>query len=229
MICKVFDPDIAGSLTGRAGRRVVFILSLCFLGVGYAQERVDVAIVTALQGPIELRNSQGVQALQAFARLKRGDQLALSNTSIVKIVYYESGRQELWKGEGTLDILAGEGKGVGVSGMNARNLPEYAVRQIAKTPSDASLRRTVKSRSIAGGGSMERIDESYRRMKMEAVRGDLNPELFLLSALFEIREIDRVEQVLADLRTMRPDDQEARVVVALYQKAVRNLKEGGKR
>jgi hypothetical protein len=66
-------------------------------------------------------------------------------------------------------------------------------------------------------------------MKMEAVRGDLNPELFLLSALFEIREIDRVEQLLADLRTTRPDDQEVRVVVALYQKAVRNLKEGGKR
>ena len=84
----------------------------------------------------------------------------------------------------------------------------------------------MKLRSFGAENSIDRIEDSYRKMRMEAVRGDLNPELYLLSALFEMREIERVEQVLADLRASRPSDQEARVVIALYQKAIRNLKEG---
>ena len=199
-----------------------------FVVVSSAQERSVVAMITAFEGTVNLITPQGIQALQPFNRLQRGDQLAVDSPTL-KLIYFDSGRQEIWQGKGRIEILATESRGLGFFDPNVKILPGFMVRQIGKTPSpDASLHASsMRSRSIGAANSIEKIENSYRRMRMEAAQGDLNPELFLLSALFEMREIDRVEQVLSDLRASRPADQEARIVIALYQKAVNNFRQGG--
>jgi hypothetical protein len=54
---------------------------------------------------------------------------------------------------------------------------------------------------------------------------DLGPEVYLLSGLFEMRELDRVEQVLGELKQERPKNMEAALLISLYRKAVRNARE----
>ena len=195
--------------------------------VAAAQEVDDIAMITALQGSVGLISGQGTKPLQAFNRLRRGDSLLLEGSALLKLIYLNSGRQETWRGSGIVEILGHEGKGGGLLIPEINNLSLKMVKQIAKTPSGSKISTNEpRFRSLSTENSIDRIEESYRKMRMEAVRGDLNPELYLLSALFEMREIERVEQVLADLRASRPADQEAKVVIALYQKAVKNLKEG---
>ena len=217
--------------------------SLCFLAkrlfafgflglasVAFAQDGNDVAMITAIQGTANLLNNGGMKVLQPFGKLKRGDVLSVDGT-VFKIVYFENGRQETWQGKGEIEIQDAEGKGVGLPQPDVIVIPRFVARQIAKTPSGEVVSGSPRTRlrSIGESDSVEKIDSSYRKMRMEAVPGDLNPELFLLSALFELREIDRVEQVLSDLRATHPTDQEARVVVALYQKAVKNFREGSRK
>jgi hypothetical protein len=211
-----------------AMKHFLVLFFMGFVAVSSAQERTVVAMITAFQGTVNLITPQGIQVLQPFSRLQRGDQLAV-DTPALKLIYFDSGRQEIWQGKGKIEILAAESRGLGFLNPDVIILPSFIVRQIGKTPSaDASLHAgSMRSRSIGAGNSIEKIENSYRRMRMEAVQGDLNPELFLLSALFEMREIDRVEQVLSDLRAARPADQEARIVIALYQKAVKNFRQGG--
>lgn len=184
------------------------------------------ALITSLQGNVERVTLQGPKALQSFVKLKQGDLLALRNARI-QIVYFESGRQEVWQGGGRLEILGSEGRPFGLPDPEVKILPSVMVKQIARTPALDSQGRAgvMRLRSIASPEAIAKLDNTYRQMRMEAVRGDLNPELFLLSGLFEMRELARVEQVLKDLQQARPGDTEVGLVVALYQKAMKNARE----
>ncbi|MDO8932787.1 MAG: hypothetical protein Q7U97_10365 [Rhodocyclaceae bacterium] len=202
----------------------VLLISISLLAK--AQEPVDVALITSLQGNVERVTLQGPKALQSFVKLKQGDLLALRNARI-QIVYFESGRQEVWQGGGRLEILGSEGRPFGLPDPEVKILPSVMVKQIARTPALDSQGRAgvMRLRSIASPEAIAKLDNTYRQMRMEAVRGDLNPELFLLSGLFEMRELARVEQVLKDLQQARPGDTEVSLVVTLYQKAIKNARE----
>ncbi|SDI14077.1 hypothetical protein [Propionivibrio dicarboxylicus] len=211
---------------------IVWVCALFFSAVlpvraqNQAQEASTAAIVTAIHGSVDLVTAQGVAPLQPFARIKSDESLRLQGGALVRLLFLASGRQETWRGNGKIDIREAQGLGSGLPAPETTMLAVAVVRQIARTPSDLKF---VRQRSLAMGNSLEKVEETYRRMRMEAVRGDLNPELYLLSALFEMREIDRVEQLLSELRDTRRGDQEAQIVVALYQKALKNLKDSGKR
>ena len=207
-------------------RTSLFALLIIFASLARADEAVDVALITALQGEVARVTPQGRQPLQAFVKLKHGDLLALGKARL-QIVYFESGRQEVWQGGGRLEVLGTESRSFGLADPAIKMLPAILVKQIARTPALDSQGRAgvIRLRTIASPEAVAKLEASYRQMRMEAVRGDLNPELFFLSGLFELRDLERVEQVLRDLQQARPGDAEVALLVALYQKAVKNARE----
>ena len=208
--------------------KFVLMLLLATATAVKAQEGGDVALITFVQGDVALVTQQGRQPLPAFVKLKRGDLLALGKARL-QLVYFASGRQEMWQGGGRVEILAGESRGFGLPNPEVKTLASMMVKQIARAPTVDSEGRVLTSRvrAIATPEAIAKLDDTYRRMRMETVRADLNPELFLLSGLFEMREVERVEQVLRDLQRARPGDMEVGLLVALYQKAIRNARESG--
>jgi hypothetical protein len=80
----------------------------------------------------------------------------------------------------------------------------------------------MRLRSIAGPGDVEKIEENYKRLRAETARNDLNPELYLYSALFELREYDRLDQALAALPQQHPGNPEARATLDHYRKLLRD-------
>lgn len=207
-------------------RIIAFASSLLVSAPAISQQPIDSALITTIQGSVDLVTPQGKQPLQAFTKLKRGDLLALSRAR-VQLIYFENGRQEIWTGGGRLEVLGRESRTFGLANPEVKMLPVSMVKQIARTPAPDSQGRggVVRTRAIASPEAIAKLENSYRQLRMEAVRGDLNPELYLLSGLFEMREIERVEQMLRDLQQSRPGDAEVGLVVALYQKAIRNARE----
>lgn len=189
------------------------------------------AMVTALQGGVTKLAPGNPQPLQAFVKLKQGDLLALDKSARVQVVYFESGRQETWQGGGRLEITGAGGVAYGLAEPQVKTLPLIMVKQIAKTPSLESQGRTgmMRLRAVAVTPDVAKIQETYQRLRAEAEPGDLAPELYLLSSLFEARDLDRVERALADLEKARPGDQEAAQLVALYRKAVKGAREAADR
>lgn len=192
-----------------------------------AQENEPVALITLSRGQIGLVATEGHRPLQSFVKLLNGDLLALGRGATLQILYFRTGRLETWQGGGRLEVLPDEGKAFGLAAPEVKMLPVQVARQIAGTPAQDGQGRskTTKLRAIATPEALAKLEDTYKRLRLETVRGDINPELYLLSGLYEMREFDRVEQVLRNLQQSGSGNLEVGVVVAMYQKAMRNKRE----
>ncbi|MFA7269112.1 MAG: hypothetical protein WC073_07200 [Sterolibacterium sp.] len=196
----------------------------------------DVALITALQGRVwkisaesnEPSQSAQPQVMQAYVKLTQGDQLALDKDARLQLVYLDSGRLETWRGGVRLEINSTESQAFSLPDPQVRMLSSEMVRQISRMPVlDAQGQaKTTKSRSIATPDALAGIENTYRRLRNETPdRSDLNPELYLLSGMFEMRELGRVEQVLSDLQRERGSEPQVKLLVSLYQRAMKNVRE----
>lgn len=202
-----------------------------WLGAASALAAETGTLVTALEGSASRGGPGGFQVLQAFTRLKEGDLVALEKNARMKLVYLANGRQESWEGSGRLEIGAMESKSWGLREPRVSQLPAVLVAQIAKTPAVDSQGRAgmTRLRAIATTDAIAKIEKTYQQLRADSDKDDLNPEMYLLSGMLEIRALDRVEQAIEDLRVSRPADPQAKLLVALYQRSLRNVKETSSR
>ena len=77
---------------------------------------------------------------------------------------------------------------------------------------------------MPSGGTLESIERNYADLRQKADPGDRNPELYLLSGYFELREYERLERLLAQLGEKAPNDLELRTLKALYARAINNAR-----
>ncbi len=191
-------------------------------------ETPDVAIVTAIEGHVDRLGAQGRHPLPAFARLKNGDLIEVYDKARVQIVYFAQGRQETWKNPGEIEVGGTKSSARGPSAPEVRQLPTLMARQIARTPTSDGRPVNLRQRSIETADAATQIEDTYRRLRLEATQDDLNPELYLLSSLFERRDFGRLEQAITDLRQIHANNPQAGLIVALYQKALRNARASGR-
>jgi hypothetical protein len=197
------------------------LFALC--AAAAADEAADVAMVTAAQGSVT--RVPGAQAVPAFVKLKRGDRLALAGARL-QLVYFDNGRQETWHGDGKLEIGDNISKPTGLAAPETRTLPDVMVKQIAKTPALDSQGRAgvVRLRAIGSPMALAKLEDTYKQLRDWAEPGDLNPERFLLSGLFELHQTERIQQVVADLGKTRAGDPDAAQLAALYQKLLKDAR-----
>ncbi|MDO8787247.1 MAG: hypothetical protein Q7J42_04155 [Sulfuritalea sp.] len=206
-----------------------FCIGLILLGCNQVWAD-EVALVMSVQGKV-VRIADTVQVpVEAFVKLKEGDKLSLEKDSRLQVVYFDNGRQETWSGPGRLEMTLREGKASGLSAPEVKSLPMVMARQLARTPAlDGQGRGGVtRLRSVPGLDAMTRLEDTYHDLRSRAGPNDLGPEMYLLSGLYDMRELDRVERVLGDLQQDRRQNPEAALLVALYKKAVKNARENKK-
>lgn len=203
---------------------------LCFCLMLLAGGQVwaaEAALVMAVQGRVLRQASPAPQAVETFVKLNEGDRLSLAQGSKLQLVYFESGRQETWSGPGSLELALREGKASGMADAQVKQLPQVMARQLARTPALDSQGRggVTRLRAIQNPDALAKLEKTYRELKSQAGRDELGPEVYLLSALYEIRELERVEKVLGDLQQDWPNNAEAALLISLYRKAVKNARD----
>lgn len=197
-----------------------------FLFSSVAHAVGDVALVTALQGRVSRAAVASPSQVEAFVKLKDGDVLKLEKDSRIRLVYFDNGRQESWSGEGRLEIAVSESKGIGLAAPEVKLLPMVLVRQIAKTPTLDSQGRVgaTRLREVGIPNKLANLEMEYDRMRVESRGKDLNAEIYLLSGLFELRELDRVENLINEIEARQKDNMEAMILVSLYRKALKSAR-----
>lgn len=205
-------------------------VSLILLCCGQAWA-AEVALVTSVQGKVSRLAEAVPVPVEAFVKLKAGDRLSLERDSRLQLVYFENGRQETWSGPGSLEMSQREGKPSALPAPEVKSLPLVMARQLARTPALDSQGRggVTRLRSVSSPDAMIKLEDNYYQLKSRAARDDLGPEMYLLSGLYEMRELDRVERVLGDLQQDGPKNQETALLISLYRKAVKNARESGGR
>jgi hypothetical protein len=191
-----------------------------------ASAQVEVAMVTSLQGKVSRTSPMGPQPVQVFAKLKHGDQLALEKGSVLQVVYFDNGREETWRGAGKLEIARADSMAKGMAAPQVRMLPAVMVKQIAKTPALDSQGRAgmMRVRGVASAEDIASVEATYQTMRQERKGNDIKPELYFLSAMFELREFDRVESAVSRLQGEQPGNADVALVAQIYTKAVKNAR-----
>lgn len=204
--------------------RALFLFLLLPLALAARAADADIALVTALEGGVARVAEQGSQPLQNFVKLKKGDVLSLDKAARLQIVYFDGGRQETWSGAGRLEVGPAESRATGLAAPQVRQLPAVMVKQIARTPALDSHGRggVTRLRSIATAEAIAKVEQTYGKLRAEAPPDDLAPEFYRLSGLFEMRELERVERILAELQQQRPADMQTKLLVSLYKKALKD-------
>jgi hypothetical protein len=220
-------PDFSGVDMGRILLVAIQLASSVLISFsGPVHATGDVVLVTALRGGVSRVVVANPNKVEAFVKLKEGDILKLDKDARIRLVYFESGRQEVWSGEGRLEIAASESKGIGLAAPEVKWLPAHLVKQIAKTPMLDSQGRSAgtRMRAIEATNTVAKLETEYDRIRIENGGKDLNAEIYLLSGLFELRELDRVESLINEIQTRQKDNMEAMILVSLYRKALKSAR-----
>ena len=180
-----------------------WIMGLLLLGwaqAGFALT-VDVGMLTQMDGSVAIvKAKEGKRPATAFLKVALGDRLLLGRDARVQIVYFETSRQEVWKGEGIIEIANGEGRS-SVLQPEIRKLPPLVARQLIKTPAGGQHGKTgmVTVRSLSSD-TVESLEKQYQEFRAAAAEGDTTPEVFLLTGLLEMKEFGQAHKALEVLR-----------------------------
>jgi hypothetical protein len=187
----------------------------------------EVALVTSVHGRVMRLGDATPAPVEAFVKLKEGDRLSLEKDARLQVVYFENGRQETWSGPGRLDLTAREGKASGLPAAQVKMLPLVMARQLARTPALDSQGRggVTRLRAVRSPDALAKLEETYQDLRIRAGRDELGPEMYLLSGLYEMQELERVDKVLGNLQHDWPNNPEAVLLISLYRKALKNTRE----
>lgn len=190
----------------------------------------EVALVMSVQGKVTRLAEVAPVPVEAFVKLKEGDKLALGKDSRLQVLYFDNGRHEAWAGPGRLEMTLREGKTSDLPAPQVKAVSMVMAGQLARTPAlDGQGRGGVtRLRSVPSQDAIDKLEDTYQELKRRAGADDLGPEVYLLSGLFEMRELERVERVIGDLQQERPKNPEAALLVSLYKKALKNARESKK-
>ncbi len=219
---------------GLSSAKLCFLALVGFLGLGsaWAELEGDVAMVTSIQGGVSRVATQGLLPIQSFVKLKQGEVLKLEPNARLLILYFAGGRHETWGGNGRLEITEVKGIAHGLAQPTVKLLPATVAKQISRTPSlhDQGRSEIFRMRTVVTPDAIVKMEKTYKQLRRKTTdQNDINPELYLLSGLFEMRELDRVEQILGRLQRSRPGNPEVGLIVALYRKSVKNAREANSR
>ena len=168
---------------------------------------VDAALITQLQGEIELDSNKGSKRpAVAFMKLLEGEKLLLKNSSKAQLVFFKSGRHETWSGAGEVNIDASEGKSTSLKPL-VKQLPSLLVKQLAKTPGAGQHARAGMEtmRAFPTSASVERLERQYAEFKNDIHIDVLMPEIFYLNGLIELKEGDLANIALLKLRARQQE------------------------
>lgn len=182
---------------------------------------VDVGMITQVNGSVTVaKYKAGKSPATAYLKVSLGDRLSLGKNGRVQIVYFESSRQEVWKGPGDVEIGNGEGKSPTLK-PEAKKLPPLVARQLVKTP-DAQHGKTgmVTVRSLSSD-TIESLEKQYKEYRSTAQPGDTTPELFLMTGLLEMKEYEHAQKVLNGFKQELPKKPELSSLISHFEPLVK--------
>ena len=191
----------------------------------------DVGLVTGLTGEVsywnEVEKGQPTRA-EAFMKVRQGDRFKLSGNTVLKVLYFNTGRQETWKGPRLLTAGAGASQAEGGGEPTVEMLSAKIAHQIGTAPLPlprSSLQYAGVIRTMGGerqppsGGPAPRsaspeeakreIAEAhkvYQEWRQRAEVADFAPEIYLLGILAENGQYREMDRLLTKMLGQKPAD-----------------------
>jgi hypothetical protein len=204
----------------RIGRFLVAcVLQFAGWGAAFAQT-ADVGLVNQVMGEVTYTTSgSGGGKAQAYMKMRAGDRFTLPAGTQLKVIYFQNGRMETWRGPSS--FTAGTASSSPVSGtvFQVASLPVAVPRSIAKVPDMVQMSK-LGGIQVRGTrkyfASLDRDEqaqvatawETYHKLRQQLPPDDITAEQYLLPVLQGFVLYDDVKVVLDTLLRKQPGNQE---------------------
>jgi hypothetical protein len=189
-----------------------------------AADSVETALVTQAQGTVQVLAAGGKAApVVSFAKLRAGTRVSTGEDGRFQIVYLNSGQQETWGPNSQLELGEAASKPIKASKLpGIKQLPASILKGLAQAPAAlaniSSIHGMIRVRSAFDGSKLEAAEKNYQMLRAQAAEEDVTPELYLLAALSDLKQGDRMKQPLEQMLMRQPANAEIRAVHAAYVK-----------
>jgi len=220
-------------------------VAAAFLAVAAASAQAtapDVGLITQLSGPVTYWNQEEQKEpvpAKAFMKIRQGDNFKLNEAGSLTLLYFASGRQEIWKGPATI-VAGATGSAAGDQKSPAQ--PEVklistkATKQLAGTPlflprSSTGTSGGIQTMTPAGlapagtpaslsAEAQRQIKEAegiYQDLSKTAAANDVTPELYLLSVLGKYGQYADMDKLVDTMLRKKPGDEALKDLKAWVQ------------
>ncbi|MBI2319291.1 MAG: hypothetical protein HYU75_20415, partial [Betaproteobacteria bacterium] len=125
--------------------------AVSFQALGQA---ADVGLVNMLTGDVSYQSADAAPAkTQVFMKVRQGDRFTLPAGAQVRVVYFDGGRQETWKGPGAFRAGSRQSEPSSGSPAEVTRLPATVPHRISQVPELIQIARLGRSGGVQVRGT----------------------------------------------------------------------------
>lgn len=203
-----------------AATKALFLAMLLIAAGSARAQAPDVGLVNQVAGEVSYSSGSGAGKVQAFMRVRQADRFNLPAGAQLRVVYFQNGRQETWRGPASFN--AGVEKSDVLSGavQEVATLPAGVPQRIQRIPDLVQMAK-LGGIQVRGSAPKPRANPeqqaetaaaraTYAQLRQQAPQDDITPELYLFAALQEHLQYDEMKSVADEMLRRQPASQEAR-------------------
>ena len=197
-------------------RAMLLAAAAAVSGTAMAQN-ADVGLVNMLSGDASYASEGGAAAkAQAFMKIRQGDRFTLPAGTTLRVVYFDGGRQETWKGPAAFKA-GGKASDPSSGTPQVATLPSAVPQRIAQVPDLIQVAKLGRSGGVVVRGAnnppaltpeqkaeVAAAKETYRNMRASSPADDITPELYLYSVLQDYLLYDDMKPVVEEMARRQP-------------------------
>jgi hypothetical protein len=206
---------------------VAALAALIFAGAALAQG-ADVGLVNMLSGDVSYAGQGGASSkAQAYMKMRQGDRFTVPAGAQVRVVYFDGGRQETWKGPAAFKAGGKASEAASGSPVDVSTLPSSVPQRIAQVPELIQIAKLGRSGGVAirGGNPAPQLTadqkaevaaakDTYKQMRAKAAPDDINPELYLYSVLQDYLLYDDMKPVVDEMAKRQPHSEDVQALAS---------------
>jgi hypothetical protein len=198
------------------------------LGLSFAAFAGDVGLINQLNGDVSYQADGATQSkATAFMKVREGDRITVADGSVVRIIYFDGGRQETWKGPASFkagvrqaEALSGHADISQVPGGASPKLAQTTdVLQIAKLGRAGGVtvrgvKKDITTLPPAQQAEVAQAKKTYESWKASAPADDITPEMYYYLVLQDYMLYEEMRTVVKTMQQKQPHSQDVAELVA---------------
>ena len=191
-------------------------------------QNADVGLINMLNGDITYVSGSSPSAkAQPFMKVRQGDRFTVPAGGQLRVVYFQGGRQETYKGPASFRAGMQSGEAGSGAAPEVATLPSSVPQRISQVPELVQIAKLGRSGGVAVRGAerpprltAEQLAEVktakgiYGKMRAQSPSDDITPELYLYSVLQDYLLYDDMKPVVEEMAKRQPGNSEVLELVA---------------
>ena len=183
----------------------------------------DVGLINHLAGNVSYTSGSSTAKAEPFMKVRDGDRISVTAGAVLRVVYFQDGRQESYMGPASFTAGARQSRVQSGSQPQVTTLPAGVSQKISQTPELIHIARLGRSGRVAVRGDVRltpqqqaevrQARQTYEELRRSAPADDVTPELYLYSVLQDHLLYKDMKIVVSEMQRRQPANPDVAVMV----------------